>query len=292
MTEFTALLSQGQPWLFVPSAVALGALHGLEPGHSKTMMAAFIVAVRGTARQAVLLGLSATISHTAVVWVIALAGLWLGRQWEGEALEAWFQITSGLMILGIAAWMAWRVFNNQSACGHDHSHDHGHGDDHTRDHGQRHGRGHAHMVHDHHEHGVACAHGHSHDHDHSHSHHEAHDEAMALRHQYPQHHASTRQIIMFGLTGGLMPCPASISVLLVCLQLKKLALGVALVLCFSVGLAATLVGAGVVAAVGARHAASRMGGLGAWLDKAPLVSAAVIAAVGVYVTLQGWQALA
>ena len=78
MTEFSSLLQQGNAWLFVPSAILLGALHGLEPGHSKTMMAAFIVAIRGTMKQAVLLGLSATISHTAVVWAVAMAGLYFG----------------------------------------------------------------------------------------------------------------------------------------------------------------------------------------------------------------------
>ena len=68
MTPFADLLAQGtaHAWLFIPSAIVLGALHGLEPGHSKTMMAAFIIAVRGTVRQAVLLGLCATLSHTPV----------------------------------------------------------------------------------------------------------------------------------------------------------------------------------------------------------------------------------
>src|ERR1700741_4506704 len=76
MPSLADLLQQGttHAWLFVPTAILLGALHGLEPGHSKTMMAAFIIAVRGTVGQAVLLGLCATISHTAVVWVIALGG--------------------------------------------------------------------------------------------------------------------------------------------------------------------------------------------------------------------------
>ncbi|WP_282099206.1 hypothetical protein [Deefgea sp. CFH1-16] len=78
MFEFTSFLQQGNAWLFIPSAILLGALHGLEPGHSKTMMAAFIVAVRGTWQQAVLLGLAATISHTAVVWIIALGGMYFG----------------------------------------------------------------------------------------------------------------------------------------------------------------------------------------------------------------------
>ena len=81
MNDFASLLQQGNAWLFIPSAILLGALHGLEPGHSKTMMAAFIVAVRGTLKQAVLLGLAATVSHTAVVWLVAMAGLWfeIGR---------------------------------------------------------------------------------------------------------------------------------------------------------------------------------------------------------------------
>ena len=63
----------------------------------------------------------------------------------------------------------------------------------------------------------------------------------------------------FGLTGGLIPCPASITVLLVCLQLKQIALGAALVLCFSVGLAVTMVSVGVAAALGMRHAETRWG---------------------------------
>ena len=73
--EFASLLQSGNAWMFIPSAILLGALHGLEPGHSKSMMAAFIVAVRGTVWQAVVLGLSATLSHTAVVWAVAMAGL-------------------------------------------------------------------------------------------------------------------------------------------------------------------------------------------------------------------------
>ena len=58
MPDFLHALQSGAThlWLFIPAAILLGALHGLEPGHSKTMMAAFIVAIRGTIGQAVLLG--------------------------------------------------------------------------------------------------------------------------------------------------------------------------------------------------------------------------------------------
>ena len=92
MVSITDMLQQGSTnlWLFIPSAVLLGALHGLEPGHSKTMMAAFIIAVRGTVAQAILLGVSATISHTAVVWLIALGGQYFGRNWSSEATEPYF----------------------------------------------------------------------------------------------------------------------------------------------------------------------------------------------------------
>src|SRR3569623_558628 len=125
MNSFADYLNSGHAWLYVPVAVLLGALHGLEPGHSKTMMAAFIIAIRGTVPQAVLLGLSAAASHTAIVWVVALAGLHFGQRWSGEHSEAYLQVASAVIILGIAAWMVWRTWREQSL-EHEHDHDHGH----------------------------------------------------------------------------------------------------------------------------------------------------------------------
>ena len=128
MPDFAELTRQGSAhaWLFIPSAVLLGALHGLEPGHSKTMMAAFIVAVRGTVAQAVLLGLAATISHTAVVWGIAFAGMYLWRDVDAEVFEPYFQLVSGAIIIAIALWMLWRTWQDQrqakSAAGMAHEH--------------------------------------------------------------------------------------------------------------------------------------------------------------------------
>src|SRR4029078_2518856 len=111
MPDLAQLIQQASShvWLFLPTAISLGALHGLEPGHSKTMMAAFIVAIRGTVAQAVLLGLSATISHTAIVWIVALGGLYLGKGYVGEASEPYFQLASAFLIVGIALWMVWRT---------------------------------------------------------------------------------------------------------------------------------------------------------------------------------------
>ena len=152
MTNFVTLLQQGNSWLFVPSAVLLGALHGLEPGHSKTMMAAFIVAIRGTLAQAVLLGLSATVSHTAVVWAIALGGLYFGRNWNTEATEPYLQVVSAVLIIAVAGWMLWRTRRDSAASAeftplHDH-HDHGHahGHHHAHDHGHEHAHGEARRI--------------------------------------------------------------------------------------------------------------------------------------------------
>lgn len=241
MSDFSQLLQQGtaNAWLFVPSAILLGALHGLEPGHSKTMMAAFIVAVRGTVAQAILLGVSATISHTAIVWVIALAGMYyFGGSPNSEATEPYFQLASAVLIIGVAAWMLWNMWKRKAS---------------KRD---------------------ACAH------DHGHAHHVP-----------TPRNVTTGQIIAFGLTGGLVPCPAAITVLLLCLQLRQFALGVTLVLCFSVGLALTMMASGVAAALSVKHVSKRWSGFGEFARKAPYFSIVLVLLVGVYVGYHGLAAL-
>lgn len=289
MNDFSVLLQHGasNAWLFVPSAILLGALHGLEPGHSKTMMAAFIVAVRGTLGQAVLLGLSATLSHTAVVWAVALAGMYFGRNWDLEANEGYFQLASAFIIICVALWMMWRTWRAQ----HPHHHHHHHGHDHHH-HGHHHGH-----HHDHH---------HDHDHDHEHSHEgehsielatgeyqDAHELAHAndIRRRFTGRHVTTGQIVLFGLTGGLVPCPASITVLLLCLQLKQFTLGATLVLCFSIGLALTMVASGALAALSLKHVEKRWNGFGEFARKAPYFSGALILVVGCYLGYQGIAAI-
>jgi len=306
MTDFHTLLAGGNAWLFVPSAILLGALHGLEPGHSKTMMAAFIIAVRGTLTQAVLLGLAATVSHTAVVWLIALGGMYFGQQWSAEASEPWMQVISAVLIIGVAAWMLWRTSQDKAACFHDHG-DGAHGHDHDHDHHDHDGHAHAHEGHDHahHDDGAACDHGHAHAHAHAHAPAaplvdttgmDAHARGHAddIQRRFAGREVTTGQIVMFGLTGGLIPCPASITVLLLCLQLKRIALGATLVLGFSVGLALTMVASGVVAALGVKHLSKRVSGgrMSELAAKAPYFSGGLILIVGLYVGYQGLHALA
>ena len=119
MTSLTELLQPGQgySWLYVPSAMLLGALHGLEPGHSKTMMAAFIVAIRGTIGQAVLLGAAAALSHTAIVWIIAALGMYFGARFNTAAVEPVMQLVAAIAVLLIALWMLWRTWRNTHARG-------------------------------------------------------------------------------------------------------------------------------------------------------------------------------
>jgi len=370
MANFNALLQQGttNAWLFIPSAILLGALHGLEPGHSKTMMAAFIIAIHGTVAQAVMLGLAATLSHTAVVWVVALIGLHFGSQWNAESTEPYFQLVSAIMIIGVAVWMMLRTRHQMRDADQDHRHDHSH------DASKRIDTGHGMLrleifekdapprfrifqegahVHDlssglvtikterpdgqrqvfslirrddffesteeipePHEFlaRLHLGHGdHSHDFDvefTEHGHHHAikeldelelaapgyqdpHELAHAndIRRRFAYRRVSNGQILIFGLTGGLIPCPASITILLLCLQLKQITLGAVLVLCFSIGLALTMVFSGVMAALSVKHVSKRWSGFGDIARKAPYFSGGLISLVGLYIGYQGLHAL-
>jgi nickel/cobalt exporter len=243
----------GGPVVLLGAALLLGALHALEPGHSKAMMAAFVIVVQGTARQAVLLGLAAAASHSAMVWLLALLGL----AWKDRLIVAtqapYLSITIGAVILAIGSWTIARIWRGRG--GHRH-HQHGHGHDH----------GHGHHHH-HHDDLDDDAHARAH--------------AAELRDFFQGGRATDRQVILFGLTGGLIPCSAAITVLLVCLEQDRVLLGAGLVGAFTLGLAAVLVAVGLAAALGL--------GLGAaagrsWTDRlvrqAPLASGAVLSVLG------------
>jgi nickel/cobalt transporter (NicO) family protein len=375
--------SSANAWLFIPTAILLGALHGLEPGHSKTMMAAFIIAIRGTVGQAMLLGVSAAISHTAVVWVVALGGQYLGRDFTTETTEPYLQIASAVIVAGVAAWMIWRTRRDQllEQAGHVGTHDHTHPHDHNG-HYHHHGEeirkidtGHGVMALEVFEDGVpprwrvrfesghgwaakdvtviterpddtrqafafadrgdylesieeipephafmarvSLGHGgHTHDYDvpfveHGHGHDRVHDETYGLKvaqagafmdaherahandigRRFANRSITTGQIVMFGLTGGLIPCPAAITVLLLCLQLKQITLGVVLVAFFSVGLAVTMVSAGVIASLSVTHIQKRWSGFSTLARRAPYASGALMLLIALYMGVSGWISL-
>jgi nickel/cobalt exporter len=178
-------------------------------------------------------------------------------------------MASAIVIIGVALWMMRRIWKDRAH--EDHPHDHGH-------------------PHDHH-------HRHRHDSEDAlqdisgDSPHElAH--ARDIKRRFSNGNATTGQIVMFGLTGGLIPCPAAITVLLLCLQLKEFALGSVLVLCFSIGLAITLVAVGVAAALSVGHASRRWAWFGGAAKRAPYLSSLLMILVGLYMGLHGWSSLA
>jgi ABC-type nickel/cobalt efflux system permease component RcnA len=262
MPDLAHLLQQNaaHAWLYLPVAAFLGALHGLEPGHSKTMMAAFLIAVRGTIAQAVLLGLSAAFSHSLVIWILAFLALKFGQQWNVPGTEPYLQMISAALILGVAGWMAWRTWSELRA---EAAHHH----DHTSD-------GHPH------------AHGFS-------EYQDAHElsHAREIETRFSGRRVTTGQIAIFGLTGGLLPCPAALTIVLVCVQLKHFALGIAMVLAFSAGLAATLVIIGATVAWSLHRAQKRFQGLGTLARRLPFISSALLAMLGLFLGWQGWSHL-
>jgi ABC-type nickel/cobalt efflux system permease component RcnA len=235
-------------WLYLPLATILGALHALEPGHAKSLIAAYIVAIRGSAGQAVTLATSAAVGHTIVVWAIAIAALAVGDRYVVDQAEPWLTFLSGVLIVLLAIRMFWAL----------------------RQRGRHHGRDHHHP------------HGHVHDHGHGHHHHPPLITAQSV---------TTGQIVWFGFTGGLLPCPAAIAVLLVCIQLKAFALGVAMVAAFSVGLALTLILIGVSVAWGTRKVAGSWSGFDRWAGRLPYLSAGIVMVMGLALSAAGLSGL-
>ena len=254
--EFSQLLQQGtaHAWLYIPVAILLGALHGLEPGHSKTMMAAFIIAVRGTAWQAALLGFCAALSHTLIIWILAGLALKYGSHWNVEQTEPYFLLISGLIVIGMAVWTIMRLREEQG-----HHHHHGEGNQ-----------------------------GHNHHHDNLEDE-DAHARAHAadIQKRFANRQVTTGQIVIFGLTGGLMPCPAAVSILIVCLQLKEFSLGFSIVAAFSFGLALTMISVGVLASWGFQKLAEKSGWFSRVAHRAPYVSSYLLIALGMAFAFRG-----
>lgn len=271
--------------LFLVAALFLGALHGLEPGHSKGMMAAFIIGTRGTYSQAILLALCATLSHTAIVWILAWPASYGGAIWSSDEITPYLNLISGIVILALAYWMLRRL---NRAHGHHHHHEHSHDDGHHHEH--------------HHHHGDEPAHSHAHSHEHAHEHPAPKDalstvldleedaHARSHLHEITENFAgrevSTAQVAVFGLSSGLTPCTAAIVILIICFQLHQPWLGLGLVAMFSLGLGLTLTSVALLASWAVRTAGDRSTAFQQIIQKAPFLSALVTATVGIYLIIQ------
>jgi ABC-type nickel/cobalt efflux system permease component RcnA len=254
-TELVTTQQLGIGMVLVAMAVSagLGAFHALEPGHGKTVVAAYLIGSRGTARHAMILGLIVTVTHTIGVYILGAVTLFASRYVVPERLYPWLGVMSGLIIAVLGFSLFLRRYAGSSPT-HIHHHGHSHADDHE------------------HTHSSGEAHTHTHRH---HAHHHHVPSAISLR-----------ELLALGVTGGIVPCPAALVVLLSAVSMQRLGFGLLLIVAFSIGLAAVLIAIGILM-VYAQHLMSRVRGdsmlISRWL---PLTSAAVMAVFGVALTIQ------
>ena len=270
-------------------AFGLGAMHALAPGHGKTVVAAYLVGSRGTTRHALFLGLTTTITHTAGVFALGLITLFVSRYILPEQLYPWLGVTSGLIVVAIGFSLfrgRLRKLAAKHAADHTHAHhhhDHDHGHSHA-DHDHSHDHGHSHADHDH-----SHDHGHSHaDHDHGHLH--SHDGGPAHSHMPPGADGAPitwRSLLALGVSGGLIPCPSALVVLLSAIALQRVAFGMLLIVAFSLGLASVLTLIGVLL-VHAGRLFERLPIRGRLFQIMPVASALLVTLAGLAIT---WRAL-
>jgi ABC-type nickel/cobalt efflux system permease component RcnA len=256
-------------------AAALGAFHALEPGHGKTVVAAaYLVGSRGTARHAIILGLIVTASHTAGVYLLGGVTFYASQHIVPERLYPWLSLGSGLTIAILGAVLFYRRYAGQDqGHGHDHGHHHHH---HHHDGGD----------HDHaHDHGHDAASSHAHDHTHG-THDPAHTHGHAHGHSHDHGPVSLRALFALGISGGIIPCPAALVVLLSALSMRRVGFGLLLIVAFSIGLAAVLMMIGILM-VYARRLMARFREDGPLIHRwLPLTSSAVMMLLGLGIAAQ------
>ncbi len=238
-------------WFLITAAfiaLGLGALHALEPGHGKTIVAAYLVGSRGTAWHAVLLGLIVTASHTAGVFALGAITLYASHYIVPEQLYPWLGVFSGLTIAGLGGYMFLRRWSGLDL-------------------------------------------------DHSHTSSQLHSHWFPSRSKSaavapaPVENAksvSLYQLFALGITGGIIPCPAALVVLLSAFALHRVGLGFFLITAFSLGLASVLIGFGMLMVYGRRFMARLQvdGSLTTrWL---PVASAAFMTILGAAIALRAF----
>ena len=238
---------------FILAAIGIamfwGAVHALSPGHGKSIVAAYLVGSRGTARHAAFLGATVTITHTASIFALGIVTLYLSRYILPETLYPWLSVVSGLVVVAMGASILVRRARRLRTSEHHHPHDHDHDRHHSHDHDH------------HHHHGPG---GHTHE---------------------PPSAITARSMLALGISGGILPCPSALVVMLGAIAVHRVAFGLLLVVAFSIGLAATLTGVGLLV-VYARRLVDRVPSSGRLVQAAPTFSAAVITLLGVGLTIQ------
>jgi nickel/cobalt exporter len=244
-------------------ALLLGAGHALTPGHGKTIVAAYLVGARGTAKHAIFLGITTTVTHTAGVFAIGFVTLWISNYILPEQLYPWLEFISGLLVVSIGLVLFRGRLKSllrrpttedggPTTDDHFHDHDHGHNHDHSHDH--------------------------DHDHDHDHGPH-GHTHLPPGTDNQP---VTWRSLLALGISGGILPCPSALVVLLSAIALHRVAFGMLLIVVFSIGLAGVLTGIGLLL-VYARRLFERFPTDGRLLQALPVASAAFVTLAGVVI---------
>jgi nickel/cobalt transporter (NicO) family protein len=252
-------------------AAFLGALHAISPGHGKTVMAAYLVGSRGSARHAAALGLTVTVSHTLGVLALAAVALFAAQLIPPERLYPILGLASGVTVIGIGGWLLLgrlrlirrsRALAAAHAAEHDHDHEHGH--EHQHEHERPH------------EHAIEAAAG-----EHSHG---------GVRHSHVPvgGDLTWRSLFALGLAGGLVPSASALLLLLGSLAANRAGYGLVLVIAFGAGMAIVLAGIGLALVYATRWIERVPRGSSfqrAW-DLLPLGTAVVVVIAGVYLTSQ------
>jgi nickel/cobalt transporter (NicO) family protein len=252
--------------LSLAAAAALGAGHALTPGHGKTLMAAYLVGTRGSARHAIGLGAAVSVSHTVGILVLATIIVAATDLIAPDVVVRWAPVVAALSILLIGGWMLLGEVSRRRAARD------GRSSQPDRDHA------------------------HPHAHDHGHVHPDAHGDEHGHAHPHRPTTGSTitwRSLFVLGLAGGLIPSTSALLILLGSIAAGRAAFGLVLVVAFGLGMAAVMSGIGLIL-VTARDRFDRVqagAGLGRIRDAVPLVASVVVLGFGVVLTAQALSAV-
>jgi nickel/cobalt exporter len=240
--------------------LAIGAAHAFEPGHGKTLIAAYMIGTKGRVRDGFLLGAIVTFTHTFSVILLGLIANILSKtySYSDASLHNWLGLLSAGIILAVGIWMLRQRLSGNAAHhhfhlfgkGHNHEHHHPHEHQHVHDSHHEHHRPHNHrhdigntneQLHEHtHEHHHPHEHPHVHDnyHEHPHHDHDGKDEKKEEKNKW--------QLLMLGISGGIIPCPLAITLLLHAIGSGNISQALNAALLFSLGLGIVMMTIGVV----------------------------------------------
>ncbi len=242
-----------------------GASHALLPGHGKTVMAAYLIGTKGRPVDAVLLGVIVSVMHTFSVLLLGLLLFQLNHEVRVEQFYPQLTLASGGLAIGLGVWLLFarlRSLRRSDAARRALQHDHDHLGSHVLDHVHEPVLAHGQIP-------VASSspmaergsgddgpggrsvdeHRHGDDHDMSHHHHHG---PGGHTHELPEDVAplSRRGLVLLATSGGIVPSPSAVIVVVAAFSLGRIALGLTLIAAFSVGLATTLTAVGLALVFG------------------------------------------